>query len=60
MAKAKNPISTNRIDHVVLLVSDLARARRFYTEVLGMWEERFVDRINLSQMRADMEEAACA
>jgi len=52
MAKAKHPISTNRIDHVVLLVSDLERARRFYTEVLGMWEERFVERINLLQMRA--------
>ena len=52
MAKAKNPISTNRIDHVVLLVSDLDRARKFYTEVLGMWEERFVERLNLLQLRA--------
>ncbi|MCX8230245.1 MAG: VOC family protein [Alphaproteobacteria bacterium] len=52
MTKAKHPIATNRIDHVVLLVSDLARARKFYTEVLGMWEERFVESINLAQMRA--------
>lgn len=52
MAKAKHPIATNRIDHVVLLVSDLDRARQFYTDVLGMWEERMVERINLVQMRA--------
>ncbi len=42
MAKSKHPIATNRIDHVVLLVSDLERAKRFYSDVLGMWEERFV------------------
>ena len=52
MTKAKHPIATNRIDHVVLLVSDLDRARKFYTEVLGMWEERFVESISLAQMRA--------
>jgi len=52
MAKAKHPIATNRIDHVVLLVSNLDRAKRFYTDVLGMWEERFVESINLLQMRA--------
>ncbi len=52
MAIAKHPIATNRIDHVVLLVSDLDRAKKFYTDVLGMWEERFVERINLVQMRA--------
>lgn len=52
MAKAKHPIATNRIDHVVLLVSDMNRARKFYTEVLGMWEERVVERINLVQLRA--------
>jgi len=52
VAKAKHPIATNRIDHVVLLVSNLDRAKAFYTDVLGMWEERFVERINLVQMRA--------
>lgn len=52
MAKSKHPIATNRIDHVVLLVSDIERARRFYTDVLGMWEERFVESISLLQMRA--------
>lgn len=52
MARAKHPIATNRIDHVVLLVSDMDRARRFYTEVLGMWQEREVERINLVQLRA--------
>ncbi len=52
MAKSKHPIATNRIDHVVLLVSDLERAKRFYSDVLGMWEERFVESINLLQMRA--------
>ncbi len=52
MAKAKHPIATNRIDHVVLLVSNLDRAKRFYADVLGMWEERFLESINLLQMRA--------
>ncbi|MGF1629904.1 MAG: VOC family protein [Kiloniellaceae bacterium] len=40
------------IDHVVVCVSDLDRALKFYTEVLGCREERRVERIGLIQMRA--------
>ncbi len=35
-------IRLTRLDHVAVYVSDLARAERFYTELLGM---RFVDRL---------------
>jgi catechol 2,3-dioxygenase-like lactoylglutathione lyase family enzyme len=40
------------LDHVVVCVSDLDRALRFYTEVLGCKEERRVERIGLVQLRA--------
>jgi len=40
------------IDHVVVCVSDLERALKFYTEVLGCKEERRVERIGLVQLRA--------
>jgi len=40
------------LDHVVVCVSDLERALKFYTEVLGCREERRVDSIGLIQMRA--------
>lgn len=45
-------IKIQQIDHVVLCVSDLERAIRFYQDVLGCREERRVDSINLVQMRA--------
>jgi catechol 2,3-dioxygenase-like lactoylglutathione lyase family enzyme len=40
------------IDHVVLRVRDLARSLRFYLDVLGLREERRVERIGLVQLRA--------
>ena len=41
-----------KIDHLVVCVSDLERAVKFYTEVLGCREERRVERIGLVQLRA--------
>jgi len=41
-----------RIDHVVLRVSDLAAMVRFYEQALGFKVERTLERINLVQMRA--------
>ncbi len=46
------PIDVDRLDHVVLLVKDLRRAARFYTEVLGLWVERWREEIGLVQVRA--------
>ena len=40
------------IDHVVVCVSDLDRALKFYIEVLGCTEERRGERIGLVQLRA--------
>ncbi len=40
------------IDHVVLRCRDQARALDFYTRILGLKEERRVDRIGLIQLRA--------
>lgn len=40
------------IDHVVVCVSDLDRALKFYCDVLGCTEERRVERIGLVQLRA--------
>jgi len=40
------------IDHCVLRVSDLARALRFYGEVLGCHEERRLADLGLVQLRA--------
>src|SRR3546814_17007329 len=40
------------LDHVVVCVSDLDRALKFYTEVLGCREECRVERIGLVQLRA--------
>jgi catechol 2,3-dioxygenase-like lactoylglutathione lyase family enzyme len=47
-----SPIAVDRLDHVVLLVKDLRRAARFYTEVLGLWVERWREEIGLVQIRA--------
>jgi len=44
--------SIKNLDHVVLYVSNLERAIRFYCEVLGCTEERRVESINLVQLRA--------
>jgi glyoxylase I family protein len=40
------------IDHVVLRVTDLGAALRFYCDVLGCREERRVDDLGLVQLRA--------
>jgi glyoxylase I family protein len=40
------------IDHVVLRVTDLEAALRFYCSVLGCREERRVDELGLVQLRA--------
>src|SRR5216683_203686 len=40
------------LDHVVLRCRDQARALDFYTRILGLKEERRVDRIGLIQLRA--------
>jgi len=41
-----------KIDHVVLRVSNVERAVRFYMEVLGCTLERRVDDLGLTQLRA--------
>jgi catechol 2,3-dioxygenase-like lactoylglutathione lyase family enzyme len=46
------PIEILGLDHVVLRVTDLARALRFYCEVLGCTEERRLDALGLVQLRA--------
>jgi glyoxylase I family protein len=40
------------IDHVVLRCRDQARALDFYTRILGLTEERRLERIGLIQLRA--------
>jgi catechol 2,3-dioxygenase-like lactoylglutathione lyase family enzyme len=46
------PIQVRGIDHVVLRVSDAARALRFWVDVMGCAEERRVDQLGLIQLRA--------
>ena len=46
------PFQVLNLDHVVLRVADLARACRFYCDVLGCREERRVESIGLVQLRA--------
>lgn len=45
-------ISVKGLDHVVVRVADLDRALGFYCGVLGLTEERRIDRIGLVQLRA--------
>ena len=40
------------LDHIVLRVSDTARAVRFYCDVLGCREERRIESIGMVQLRA--------
>lgn len=42
------------LDHVVLRVTDMARACRFYVEVLGCHVEKHQDGIGLVQLRAGL------
>jgi catechol 2,3-dioxygenase-like lactoylglutathione lyase family enzyme len=45
-------IEIRGLDHVVLRVSDLERALRFYCDVLGCTPERRLDALGLVQLRA--------
>jgi glyoxylase I family protein len=46
------PFAPASIDHIVLRVADIARARAFYEGVLGLTLERQQDDIGLWQLRA--------
>jgi catechol 2,3-dioxygenase-like lactoylglutathione lyase family enzyme len=46
------PFAPAGIDHIVLRVADVARARAFYEGVLGLTLERHQDDIGLWQLRA--------
>ena len=46
------PLEIAEIDHVVLRVTDVGRAIRFYSEVLGCAEERRIEELGLYQLRA--------
>ncbi|MGI9591437.1 MAG: VOC family protein [Myxococcota bacterium] len=46
------PIRLRGLDHVVLRVADVARAQRFYCEVLGCTVERTLEELGLYQLRA--------
>lgn len=48
----ESPLRVAEIDHVVLRCRDQARAFDFYTRVLGLSEERRLERIGLIQLRA--------
>ena len=45
-------IRIRALDHVVLRVTDVERALRFYCEVLGCAEERRIESLGLIQLRA--------
>lgn len=47
-------IHVRGLDHVVLRVADLERARRFYTDVLGCHVEKHQQAIGLLQLRAGL------
>jgi catechol 2,3-dioxygenase-like lactoylglutathione lyase family enzyme len=46
------PLTIAEIDHVVLRVTDVDRAIRFYSQVLGCVMERRIDELGLYQLRA--------
>jgi catechol 2,3-dioxygenase-like lactoylglutathione lyase family enzyme len=47
-----SPLTITEIDHVVLRCRDQERMLRFYTDVLGLPEERRLEAIGLVQLRA--------
>jgi catechol-2,3-dioxygenase len=47
-----SPITVTELDHVVLRCRDQPRMIRFYSEVLGLAEERRIEAIGLVQLRA--------
>lgn len=46
------PLKVAELDHVVLRCRDQKRMLEFYTRVIGLTEERRIDRIGLIQLRA--------
>lgn len=46
------PLKVAEIDHIVLRCRDQARTLDFYTRILGLREERRLERIGLIQLRA--------
>jgi glyoxylase I family protein len=46
------PLRIRELDHVVLRCRDQARMLDFYTRILGLAEERRIERIGLIQLRA--------
>ena len=46
------PFALEGLDHVVLLVREMAEAERFYREVLGCTVERRLDQYGMLQLRA--------
>ena len=50
--KLPPPFTVAELDHVVLRCRDQPRMLAFYTDVLGLHEERRVDQIGLIQLRA--------
>lgn len=49
---ASRPFRVGELDHVVLRCIDQQRALEFYTDILGLIEERRIERIGLIQLRA--------
>ncbi len=52
MPASARPFRIGEIDHVVLRCADRERALKFYVEVLGLSEERRIEKIGLIQLRA--------
>lgn len=52
MSDPQSPLCIAGIDHVVLRVTNMDRAREFYCGVLGCVEERTVPELGLVQLRA--------
>ena len=46
------PLKVAELDHVVLRCRDQSRAYDFYTRILGLTEERRIEKIGLIQLRA--------
>ena len=46
------PTRVKGLDHVVLRVADMARAVKFYGDVLGLFEERRIEAAGLIMLRA--------
>jgi glyoxylase I family protein len=46
------PFRVDELDHVVLRCTDVQRALDFYTTVLGLTEQRRIEKIGLIQLRA--------